>query len=185
MIDSATTQRITSYNVTNANCIESVINDRCTILLANDGATYDLNITSNNIVGSSEPTNKAGSKHYFNYFSHYYYVLVVDFNYLTITNVVGIDNVTVTCMTTFSCPTTCYCQIEFNGTSQMEPLNDTEAIISITGLTPATDYSYTVSLVNEDGLPLDNACIMRRSQFNTLMEPGDTSTTSSVSSSSI
>ena len=105
--------------------------------------------------------------------SHYYYVLVIDFDYLTISNVVGIDNVTVNCMTTFSCPTTCYCQIDFNETSRMEPLNDTEAIISITGLTPATDYSYTVSLVDESGLPLDNACIMRRSQFTTLMEPGD------------
>ena len=45
-----------------------------------------------------------------------------------------------------------------------------------------TQYSYTVSLVDGSGLSLDNACITRRSQFTTLMEPG--STTSSVSSSS-
>ena len=45
-----------------------------------------------------------------------------------------------------------------------------------------TQYSYTVSLVDGSGLSFDNACIMRMSQFTTLMEPG--ATPSSVSSSS-
>ena len=47
-----------------------------------------------------------------------------------------------------------------------------EAIVLISGLMANTQYSYTVSLVDGSGLLFDNACIMRRSQFTTLMEPG-------------
>ena len=47
-----------------------------------------------------------------------------------------------------------------------------EASVTIPDLMANTQYSFTVSLVNGSGLPLDNACIMRRSQFTTLMEPG-------------
>ena len=57
-----------------------------------------------------------------------------------------------------------------------------EATVPITGLMADTQYSYTVSLVDGSGLPFDDACIMRMSQFITLMEPG--ATPSSVSSSS-
>ena len=64
----------------------------------------------------------------------------------------------------------------------MNMFTNNEAIVPITGLMANTQYNYTVSLVDGSGLPFDDACIMRMSQFTTLMEPG--STTSSVSSSS-
>ena len=53
-----------------------------------------------------------------------------------------------------------------------------EASVNIPDLMANTQYNFTVSLVNGS----DDTCIMRRSQFTTLMEPG--ATPSSVSSSS-
>ena len=54
----------------------------------------------------------------------------------------------------------------------MNMFTNNEATVPITGLMANTQYDYTVSLVNGSGIPFYNACIMRRSQFITLMEPG-------------
>ena len=107
----------------------------------------------------------------------------VNFGHLSVSHEVGIDNVTINCTTTFDCSSTCYCQVQVDGKNENpEMFTNNEATVPVTGLTSNTQYSYTVSLVDRSGLPFDGACIMRRSQFTTLMEPG--ATTSSVSSSS-
>ena len=67
----------------------------------------------------------------------------------------------------------------------MNMFTNNEATVPITGLMANTQYNYTVSLVDGSGLPFDDACIMRRSQFTTLMEPGATPSSSSSSSPTV
>ena len=75
-------------------------------------------------------------------------------------------------MITFNC-STCYCQVQVTGRNKnCEMFTNNTASITIPDLMANTQYSYTVSLVDASGEPFDNACIMRRSQFTTLMEPG-------------
>ena len=102
-----------------------------------------------------------------------FFLTEVNFGHLSNSHEVGIDNVTINCTTIFDCSSTCYCQVKVNGlTPQMTMFTNNEATVPVTGLMANTQYSYTASLVNRSGLPFDNACIMRRSQFTTLMEPG-------------
>lgn len=97
----------------------------------------------------------------------------ISFDYLSITNVSGSDSVTINCTTTFTCPSTCYCQVQVNnGMIKRGLFANNEATVTVPDLIPDTQYSYTASLVNGSGLPFAGACIRRMNDFTTLIEPG-------------
>ena len=97
----------------------------------------------------------------------------ISFDYLSITNVSGSDSVTINCTTTFTCPSTCFCQVQVNnGMIKRGVFTNNKATVTVPNLIPDTQYSYTASLVNGSGLPFAGACIRRMNDFTTLIEPG-------------
>ena len=113
-------------------------------------------------------------------------VVVVNLGYLNVTDVdVGTNDATVYCTSAFACPSTCYCQVEVNGTTLSEIFSSNEATVAITDLASNTSYSYTASLVDGSGLPFDGACIVRIDSFTTLLGDDTTNISSSTASTSV